>query len=246
MDLVSAAKNFRKKIMRMNLKLIESIESYDYFTSQFYDCFKPYIEDSKEKLDFIESFYEELKSFDRKPIDEKTNEAYCALFDKKVLKKKIPKENSELIDVLVETGKRMNGQLSKKIEMINLNQNNEENIKIIIDVFGDLARDLKKDYIRVGMPYEGIGNYFREYLQKYKIGKVITRSIMSCFSMFYDEDDMDEELEYDETVKKLNKLDKKITECKYLLNDGGLRIIRSKNYQNFRNVILEIAKNQSE
>ena len=232
----------------MNLKLIESIESYDYFTSQFYDCFKPYIEDSKEKLDFIESFYKELKSFDRKPIDEKTNEAYCALFDKKVLKKKIPKENSELIDVLVETGKRINGQLSKKIEMINLNQNNEENIKIIINVFGDVARDFKmnmKDYIKFRMQYEGIINYFKYYLQKYKIGEVITRSIKSCFSMFYD-NDCDEELEYYETVKKLNELDKKITECKYLLNDGGKKIVRSKNYQNFRNVILEIAKDQSE
>ena len=246
MDLVSAGEKFKKKFGRINLKLIESIESYDYFTSQFYDCFKPYIEDSKEKIDFIESFYEELKSFDRKPIDEKTNEAYCALFDKKVLKNKIPEENSKLISCLSISGEYINGQLSRKTEMINLNRNNEENIKIIIDVFGDLARDFKKDYIRVGMTYGGIENYFKICLQKYKIGKVITRSIMSCFSMFYDYDDCDKELEYKETVKKLNELDKKITKCEYLLNDGGEEIVGSKNYQNFKDEILEIAKNQSE
>ena len=225
---------------------LEELESYDLITSLFHDCFEPYIEDSKEKIDFIESFYGELKSFDGKPIDEKTNEAYCALFDKKVLKNKIPEENSKLISCLSISGEYTNSQLSRKTEMINLNRNNEENIKIIIDVFGDLARDFKKDYIRVGMTYGGIENYFKIYLQKYKIGKVITRSIMSCFSMFYDYDDCDKELEYYETVKKLNELDKKITECKYLLNDGGKKIVRSKNYQNFRNVILEIAKDQSE
>lgn len=240
MDLVSAGEKFKKGMRKsVSLKAISSIESYDYFTSQFYDCFKPYIEGSEEKLD---SFYEELKSFDGKPIDEKTNEEYCALFDKKVLKKKISKENSELISCLSISGQLINGRLSRKIEMINLNQNNEENIKIIIDVFGDLARDFKKDYIRDGICYEQIENNFSSYLQKCKISTLIKRSITDCFLAFRD-DDWDEKLEYNETVKKLNELDKKITKCEYLLNDGGKKIVTSGNYKNFKNVILEIAKN---
>ena len=251
MDLVSAAEKFEKAMGGpVNLKLIKLIESYDYFTSQFYDCFKPYIEDSKEKLDFIESFYKELKSFDRKPIDEKTNEAYCALFDKKVLKKKIPKENSKLIYYLASAGNMINTKLIRKIEMINLNQDNEENVKKIIDVFGDVVeyfedeikyyKNNDKDYV---IDYWTITRKFEDYfLGKYRAGRVVGVSFFKHLSSIIGGNNEDEEIEYNEVLKRLNKLDKDIMDNEYLLNDGGKKIVRSKNYQNFRNVILEIAK----
>ena len=118
---------------------------------------------------------------------------------------------------------------------------------MIIDFFGDLARRFNNQNEDIATTYYfEISSALHAWLDscKTKIDKVVKSSIRDCFYVFNDEDE-DEKLEYKETVKKLKELKEKIIKCKYLLDDGGKKIVRSENYKKFEKAILEIAKNQS-
>lgn len=260
MDLVKAAKKFRTKCQGLKkehpLRKVEESKSYDMLTSLFYECFKLYIDNSKEKIDFIESFYEELKSFSGKPVDKKTNEAYCALFDEKVLKNKIPNENSKLINMFRLCQRHLCDQLKDKIKYIEAIENNEETIEGIIDIFNDTAKNLEIELKHKEMYPQGsnftyrnvMDSFFDKKKEKLSKSKTISdlalKEIGDCMNMFYHNNGSDA-LEYNDTVNKLNELDKKIMDCECLLDNGGKKIVRSDGYTSFRSVFLRMAKRQS-
>ena len=185
------------------------------------------------------------------------NEAYCALFDEKVLTNKIPEENSKLIHILSYCKQYLCNQLNDKIKYIEAIENNEETIKGIIDIFNDTANKLalelqsqKQNPHSSRFTYREVTDpFFYNKQEKLKKSKTISDLALNelgvCMGMFCHNNGSDRFV-YDDIVKKLSELDKKIMDCECLSAGGGKKIVKSNGYTRFRHVFLEIGKFNSE